>query len=267
MLPAGQQGRTDHHSREAQPAQHSGTAAWHQLAEDGKAGRDRQHIGQQGSDTRRRERSAALERQLDTAERQAVAGGHQQREKHNRAQAADSGLRRHVAGRIQQTARDGESGTWPQCSRGRDGGPGQRYRDRDPDQRTGRRVRCRPGTSRQGQPDQQQADDGCHHGGSLAAGQPRTAQPHQQRQQADAAGRDCLDQGQRRQRQRDDVERPPGQTRDEPGQPQPVAEQRRKRAQRPADRQRWQIAGHRVLHVKTPAERGGGEQREHQARR
>src|SRR5581483_2232251 len=80
--------------------------------------------------------------------------------------------------------------------------------------------------------------------------------------QRDPAGGDGLHERQRRQVHRDDVETPPRHADDEREQPAAMAEEQPERLPRPADRERRQLRGDRVLRDPRPVERRRGRKSE-----
>src|ERR1035438_7692301 len=90
-----------------------------------------------------------------------------------------------------------------------------------------------------------QADRGSGGGGTrppLLAKQPAPAEPDEEREQSHAARRGGLHEGQRREVQRDDVERPSAEAGDEAGEPLPVREEGGQRRERVTQRQGGQCA-------------------------
>ncbi len=102
--------------------------------------------------------------------------------------------------------------------------------------------------------EQQQPADGRRDADALCARQRRPSD----RKHDDPARRRRLDERERRERERDDVEHPAGDAGEEPDRPAAAAEEERERMERTAQRERRQCGRRRVLHRVTAVDRGGG---------
>ena len=176
-------------------------------------------------------------------------------------------LRRDVACRVEEACRDPEPG----ARRDRNGrhrrDECEQHGERQPAGERARRRRAAPrGAAREGDGEQQEARDGEADGEPLAAGEVVSTPVDQHREEADASGRGGLDERQRSERERRDVEHPAAHAREEACQPGPVAKQRAERADRRPQRQRGQLRRGAVLGEPTPVERERRAECQRQAR-
>jgi hypothetical protein len=238
-------------------AAHAEQSAGERFAEDGHPRGDRQRVRPERGEPGRRERPAALEPELQCDERDPVAD-EQRRDEPEVEPTGDRRFRPDVARGVEDPGRRPESGGGAgpgghRCCGGRDEHP-----DRGVAQirvmRAGDRPRERNGE--EGEPRDRRRDR-----------EPLSPRAHARQcgEDREPAGRARLDERQRRERQRDDVQHPAGDAGTEARQPAAVAEQRGERAQWVPQGERRERRGDAVLGEVAPVERRGRREREHEA--
>ncbi len=209
-------------------------AARELLAEDDEAGGDRDGVGRERGQAGAGERVAVLEGALQDARAERVADD-QADDRGEPGAAVDDELGRDVAAGEEEPRREAERGAAGEAA-AEQGERGAPRRTEQPSQsRTGahsRRVVGLVGVDER-ECEQDEAGERDEHGDLLVAGEPRRVPVRGgEREHGDAGGADGLDERERGEAQRGDVDEPAGRLGCEAAQPAPVAEQERDEAER-----------------------------------
>jgi hypothetical protein len=219
--------------------------------------RNRNRVRGQRRDAGRGQRSAALETRLQHQGACRVEADHRGAEP-SMVTARDDGLGGDVAGGEEDARREPKRGAARQRTRsGRDRGDCRTHRDGQPESdRVPRSCHTLAGASRQGDREQHETQDRDSDSDPLPRLERYTTDPgDEHRKDAYPPGCDRLDEGQRRQSQRNDVENEAAGFQAEPEQPAARAEQEPHCSDRPARRERRQLRGSSMLEQVAPVDR------------
>src|SRR3954468_23814874 len=265
-LLAGDDRRADHDADEGDDAERSEQAVRHVLVVDEDPRGDRERIRAERRKARSREGAAALERELDQGEGEAVARPHRDDQEQEPA-AVPGGLRPHIRGCVHQAGGETEPGAGgEERSDGADREPGRDPRDDEPaaDREPGRVLGAVLAAGERGR----EEDEPDHGDADADPLPPREALAEralrEDREQGDPARGDCLHERERGQVHGDDVQAPAGDTDQEGDEPTAVAEEDTERPPGAAHGEPRKARRDRVLGHPRPVECGRGQEREHE---
>jgi colicin import membrane protein len=254
-----EQRRAGDDEREPGEAEVAARAAGRSFMEEQHPGGDRHRVRQERREADRRQRVPALEAELQARERETARGGDQ---RHEQRPSEQRRLRGDVGGAVARAGSEPEADAPAHHERRRE------CRERDPHEPD--RLRARGGVpaavaSAERRAEQRQPGDRDGDGNPVGARERAPLEVEEQRQHADPARRDGLDERERRQAEGGDVEGPAGESDVEAAEPRPGREERSQGRERTARRERRERRRGAVLGEEAPVERECRRQREGEA--